>query len=69
MRMVDGLPPEIRELVHQYGLTTVKAFLDLKIREPRHIRHLIETVLNEFSPTRGAFSRQGPTTDMNRAKP
>lgn len=64
MNAVDELPPEIRELVHDYGLNTIKAFWDIGVRKPRHIKHLIETVLDEFSPTRGSFSSQGRRTDI-----
>ena len=61
MARVDSYPPEIRELIHDYGLSVVQAFLDCGVREQRHIRHLVEVVLNEFSPTRGSFSSQGIT--------
>lgn len=61
MKRVDALSPDVRELVHEYGFTVVDAFLSLKITKARHIRHLVETVLNEFSPTRGAGSKQGTT--------
>jgi len=59
MKAIDSLPPDIRALVHEYGYTIVKTCLDLKITKAKHIRHLVETVLNEFSPTRGAYSIQG----------
>lgn len=59
MAEIDRLPVATRELVHAYGWNTVKAFLDTGVRNPRHIRHLVETVLNEFSPTRGSSSSQG----------
>lgn len=59
MEAIDRLPPEIRELVHEYGLTIVKAHLDLGIKKAKQIRHLVETTLNEFSPTRGSSSSQG----------
>lgn len=58
-REIDSLSPALRELVHEYGWNIVKSFLTLGVREPRHIRHLVETVLDDFSPTRGAFSIQG----------
>lgn len=60
MEAVDRMTPEVRELVHEYGLTVVRACTDLGIIKARHIRHLVETVLNEFSPTRGSASSQGP---------
>jgi len=60
MAQIDALPPATRDLVHEYGFTVVKPFLELGVTKPRHIRHLVETVLNEFSPTRGSFAHQGP---------
>lgn len=59
MAEIDRLPPAIRELVHEYGWYVVKNFMDVGITKPRHIKHLVEVVLNEFSPTRGTFSIQG----------
>lgn len=59
MKQIDRMPPELRELVHEYGLNIVRAFLDIGVSKPKHIRHLVESVLDEFSPTRGAFSSQG----------
>jgi hypothetical protein len=44
MARIDALSPEIRQLVHEEGLTVVGAFLDLGVTAPRHIRHLISTV-------------------------
>jgi hypothetical protein len=64
MSRVDGLTPELRQCVHDYGLAVVQAFLDCGIAQPRQLRHLVETVLNEFSPTRGSCSRQGIRTDL-----
>lgn len=61
MNAIDALPYEFRELVHEYGFTIVYSFLVLKVNEARHIRHLVETVLDEFSPSRGSSSFQGPT--------
>ena len=45
MARIDAMPKEIRELIHEYGLTVVQAFLDLGITKPSSIRHLIKTVL------------------------
>lgn len=66
MAKVDALPPDIRELVHQYGLTTVQACMDHGVRRAASIRHIVETVLNEFSPTRGSYSKQGLRTEVDR---
>jgi hypothetical protein len=67
MDAIDRLPSDLRDLVHEYGYTVVKAHLDLGVRKAKHIRHLVETTLNEFSPTRGSSSLQGihraPGTD------
>lgn len=58
MAQVDALSPEHRALVHEYGYATVKTLLDLGVKKPRQIRHVVETILDEFSPTRGSFSKQ-----------
>ena len=65
MERIDSMSPELRECVHDYGLTVVSAFLDHKVTEPRRIRHLVETVLDEFSPTRGSYSAQGIRKDVS----
>ena len=59
MAAVDAYDPAIRSLIHEYGLTVVKSLYDLGVTKPNHIKHIVETVLNEFSPTRGAYSMQG----------
>lgn len=64
MAKIDALPPDIRALVHEYGYSVVENFMACGVTKPRHIRHLVETVLNEFSPTRGAYSRQGIFTPV-----
>lgn len=64
MRQIDNLTPELRILVHDYGWNCVRAFLDCGVVRPKRIRHLVETVLNEFSPTRGAYSNQGIRTTL-----
>jgi hypothetical protein len=65
MAQIDSLPFPLRELVHEYGFSVVKAFVDLGVTKPAHVKHLVNTVLDEFSPTRGSFSKQGITTPMN----
>jgi len=65
MEAIDALPPDIRGLVHDYGYPTVKTCMDLGVTKAKHIRHLVETVLNEFSPTRGSFSIQGRRTQLD----
>lgn len=59
MARIDNLTPELRELVHEYGWNTVNAFIDSGVTRARNIRHCVETVLDEFSPTRCSSSSQG----------
>lgn len=59
MASIDKLPPDIRSLIHEYGYNVVKSIYDVGVVKPKQIRHIVETVLNEFSPTRGTFSKQG----------
>lgn len=65
MKMVDELPKAIRDLVNDYGLNVVKTCLDLGVKKPHQIKHLVETILNEFSPTRGSYSNQGISSIIN----
>jgi hypothetical protein len=62
MDRIDALPQEWRELVHEYGYCLVDAMRCCGIKEVRHVRHLVETVLNELSPIRGSLSSQGART-------
>lgn len=64
MEHVDNMPADLRKLVHEYGLPVVKTCMDLGVTKPRHIRHLVETVLDNFSPTRGCYSKQGIRTEV-----
>ena len=59
MDTIDRLPSEVRECVHDYGWHVVKTIMDLGVKKPKHIRQIVETVLDEFSPTRGSASAQG----------
>jgi hypothetical protein len=59
MNTIDALPEEVRTLVHEYGYMVVRACLDIGVTRPKHIRHLVETILDEFSPTRAASKSQG----------
>lgn len=68
MHEIDKLPQDIRSLVHEYGYSVVKSFMDCGVKKPKHIRHLVETVLNEFSPSRGSYSIQGVRKDMETGK-
>lgn len=60
MAKIDALPPELRELVHEYNFDVVRAIMDCGVMKPARIRHIVETVLDAFSPTRGSSSNQGP---------
>lgn len=60
MEEIDKMPADLRELVHAYGLTVVRALMDCGVKKPNQIRHVVETILDEFSPTRSTRSFQGP---------
>ena len=65
MEKVDNAPPELRDLYNSYGTSLVEQFIALGVVKPRHIRHLIEFTLDEFSPTRGSYTRQGIRTHVS----
>lgn len=65
MAGVDAYDPAIRSLIHEYGLNVVKTIYDLGVRKPNQIKQIVETVLNELSPTRGAYSMQGIRGDIS----
>ncbi len=44
MAKIDAMPKDIRELVHEHGLTMVQAFMDCGVTKHKHIKHLITTV-------------------------
>jgi hypothetical protein len=67
MNAIDNLSPELRSLVHSYGYAVVHMLLGLGVTKPRHIRHVVETILDEFSPTRGSYSQQGIRTEVDKA--
>lgn len=64
MQRIDEMPQQLREMVHQYGLNVVTAFLQSGVSSPKAMRHCVETVLDEFSPTRGSFSSQGKRVSL-----
>lgn len=68
MRMIDDMPADLRACVHDYSLNVVKAFVDVGVTKPKHIRHIVERVLDEFSPTRASYSNQGISTNLNRVQ-
>lgn len=59
MERIDAMPADLRALVHVYGLAVVETCTALGVTKARHIKHIVETVLDEFSPTRGSYSQQG----------
>ena len=59
MAKIDAFDPAIRSLINDYGYHVVNTIYELGITKPGQIRHIVETVLDEFSPTRGSESRQG----------
>ncbi len=62
MGIIDNLPREVRDMVNEYGWAVVHACIDSGVEKPRNIRHLVETILDEFSPTRCSYSAQGRST-------
>jgi hypothetical protein len=64
MEAMDRLPQELRELVHVYGYTVIHTCQQLGITKPKQIKHLVECILDEFSPTRGSYSKQGVRTEI-----
>lgn len=69
MERVDAMPPEMRALVNEYGLAVIDTCTALGVKQPRHIKHLVETILDSFSPTRGCFSQQGIRTHVSMDAP
>lgn len=59
MAKIDNMPDDWRALVHEYGLCVVNALRESGIVKARNAKHIVETVLDELSPTRGSSSRQG----------
>lgn len=62
MRVVDGMSEDWRALVHEYGYSVIHQMRNCGVTQANHARHIIETVLNELSPTRHGFSNQGQST-------
>jgi hypothetical protein len=65
METIDRMPPDMRELVHAYGYTVVHTCQQLGVTKAKQIKHLVECILDEFSPTRGSHSRQGIRTEVH----
>jgi hypothetical protein len=65
MSDIDALAPDIREIVHEEGWSVVHAFLNLGIRQARHIRHLIAAVRRgsaEYGNVGKPRAKRAPTT-------
>lgn len=43
-RVIDNLPREVRELVHEYGWEAVKLLMELGAKSPGQMRHIIKTI-------------------------
>lgn len=69
MAAIDAMSPEMRALVHAYGYAVVHALMQAGVKQPRRIRHVVELILDEFSPTRGSYSKQGIRTEVLPAPP
>lgn len=41
---MEAMPGDLRECVREYGYTIVRALVDVGIRDPRHIHHVVCTV-------------------------
>lgn len=61
MARIDALPAATRNLVNEYGFAVVDCLMALGVTKPNQIKHVVETILDEFSPTRGSSSHQGVT--------
>jgi hypothetical protein len=46
MARVDNMQPDLRAIVHEYGLEIVQEFLNVLGARPKTIKHLIDTVLH-----------------------
>lgn len=62
MKRVDDMSPELRRCVHEYGLTIVDACLNLGVKKPGQIRHLVTTIRN-------GSSEVGKRYDANQMSP
>ncbi len=65
MSRIDALPKDIRELIHEHGLSVVQAFLDHGLTKAKAIRHIITQVRTgsiEASPGNGNGWQQAGRT-------
>ena len=66
MNSVDQMPRAMRDLVNEYGLSIVNQFHNCGVVDPKRIKHLIESTLDELSPGRATKSAQGPQSHVAR---
>lgn len=52
MARVDKFPPDVRELIYEFGLEVIQEFWNHNVRKPNAIRHLIETVQGKYADGR-----------------
>ena len=44
--MVDKMPPELRECVHDFGLPIVRVLVKHGIKKPAHVREIVKEIWN-----------------------
>ena len=66
MAKIDAFDPPIRALIHEYGYHVVNIIMSAGVTKPKQIKAIVETVLDEFSPTRGSYSNQGRRSNVER---
>ncbi len=45
--VIDNLPKEVREVVHEYGWDAVKLLRDLGVTKAAQLRHIIKAIRGE----------------------
>lgn len=56
MQRVDAMSPELRAVVHEFGLEIVTEFLAHGVKKPGSIKHLIESVRGTYGDGRPRFA-------------
>lgn len=49
MEKIDGLPPEIKAVVHEFGWLTVKTLMESGVTSAKKMRSVIKVILMEHS--------------------
>lgn len=66
MSRMDAFPPDIRALVHEFGLEIVQEFWTHGVRKAKSIRHLILVVRGERTDGGNRFNfNKGPNSKRN----